>query len=283
MTISRRIQPYLPTFVLKNFYLRNLFLDEYVSLGFYYYIIALIYSIIVGPFDSFNKLLINGLFLTIICCLPKESKYLIYSFQGGLLGSIQGNAMSLLVFRNISIFFHISEFIFTGMSNPRSINGSSFLLDHSIAYWCAILFSWLEFFIEIFYFPYIKIGLISLIGVLFVIFGEIVRKVAIVQAAVNFTHQVASTKLPHHKLVTHGVYSYVRHPAYVGWFFYSIGMQLVLCNPISIIVYTYVIWNFFAERIECEERLLIEFFRDQYRQYQSNVPSGIPFVKGHQC
>ncbi|CEF64191.1 Protein-S-isoprenylcysteine O-methyltransferase [Strongyloides ratti] len=267
MLIARRIQPFLPIFILRNFYLRNLFLDENVSLGFYYYILTFIYSIIVGPFDTINKLLINVIILIILCYLPKELKHLIYSFQGGLLGTLQGNALILLlkninninveiflIYLNILIFFHISEFIFMGMSNPRSINGSSFLLDHSIAYWCAIIFSWIEFCLEIYFFSYIKVRWISIIGLVLVIFGEIIRKTAIIQAAISFTHQVANTKLPHHRLVTHGVYSFVRHPAYLGWFFYS-----------------------------CEERLLIEFFREQYRQYQSNVPSGIPFVKGYQC
>lgn len=229
------------------------------------------------------------------------------------MGTLQGNALILLlkninninveiflIYLNILIFFHISEFIFMGMSNPRSINGSSFLLDHSIAYWCAIIFSWIEFCVEIYFFSCkffffynfynkyllfidIKVRWISIIGLVLVIFGEIIRKTAIIQAAISFTHQVANTKLPHHRLVTHGVYSFVRHPAYLGWFFYSVGTQIILCNPVSLIIYTYVTWNFFAERIECEERLLIEFFREQYRQYQSNVPSGIPFVKGYQC
>lgn len=29
-----------------------------------------------------------------------------------------------------------------------------------------------------------------------------------------------------HKLVTNGVYNFMRHPSYVGWFYWSLGTQV---------------------------------------------------------
>lgn len=39
--------------------------------------------------------------------------------------------------------------------------------------------------------------------------------------------QVQFTKAETHQLVTHGVYSIVRHPSYVGWFWWSVGTQVI--------------------------------------------------------
>jgi len=50
-------------------------------------------------------------------------------------------------------------------------------------------------------------------------------------------------------LVDSGFYSFSRHPSYFGWFWWSIGTELLLCNPICFIFYTYASWNFFNDRI----------------------------------
>jgi protein-S-isoprenylcysteine O-methyltransferase len=46
--------------------------------------------------------------------------------------------------------------------------------------------------------------------------------------------------------------------------------------------YFYVTYRFFEDRIYDEERYLIEFFGRRYINYQSEVPSGIPFIHGYQ-
>lgn len=83
-----------------------------------------------------------------------------------------------------------------------------------------------------------------------------------------------------HKLVTHGIYAFARHPSYVGWFWWSIGTQFILLNPICILIYTVVSWKFFHDRIYCEEYTLLNFFRNDYKTYQDTVPTGLPFIKG---
>ena len=41
-------------------------------------------------------------------------------------------------------FFHFSEYMTTGMSNPQNLSWDSFLVNHSVQYWVAMLVSWLE-------------------------------------------------------------------------------------------------------------------------------------------
>ena len=63
------------------------------------------------------------------------------------------------------------------------------------------------------------------LGLLLVVFGEALRKAGILTARSNFTHVVQLTRRPGHTLVTHGVYAFVRHPGYLGWFIWSVSTQ----------------------------------------------------------
>ncbi|KAK6054885.1 isoprenylcysteine carboxyl methyltransferase family protein [Cooperia oncophora] len=176
--------------------------------------------------------------------------------------------------------FHYTEFFFTAISNRRSLQSDSFLLNHSVAYWIAALASWMEFFLEVYLAPFLKVQTISMLGVAACICGEIIRKLAMLHAGNGFTHRLALSKRPDHRLVTTGIYAFLRHPGYTGWFMWSIGTQLILCNPLCLCGYAYVSWHFFNERIYDEERDLINFFGQQYINYRRSVWVGVPFVKG---
>ena len=122
---------------------------------------------------------------------------------------------------------------------------------------------------------------VSIIGILVCVAGEIIRKAAMLTAGSNFDHLIRVTREDEHQLVTSGVYSLCRHPSYVGWFYWSVGTQLVLCNPFCCIAYALVSWRFFYERIFEEEMTLLHFFGEDYEYYQNAVPTGLPFIKGY--
>ena len=69
-----------------------------------------------------------------------------------------------------------------------------------------------------------------------------------------------------------------RHPGYVGWFVWSVSTQVLLGNIFCFFAYAWVSWRFFAGRIPHEEQMLIRFFGDDYLDYASRVPCGIPWV-----
>ncbi|XP_041063254.1 60S ribosomal protein L22 isoform X1 [Carcharodon carcharias] len=178
-------------------------------------------------------------------------------------------------------FFHYSEFLVTAVINPKSLSLDSFLLNHSVEYKLAAMSSWVEFTIEKLLFPGLKqITWLSFFGLLMVLVGESLRKAAMLTAGSNFNHIVQNEKAETHRLVTTGVYSWSRHPSYVGWFYWSIGTQVILCNPICIVGYTLASWRFFRERIEEEEMTLIQFFGEDYEQYKKRIPTRLPFIKG---
>lgn len=71
-----------------------------------------------------------------------------------------------------------------------------------------------------------QIRWLSVIGLLIIMVGEGLRKLAMLTARSNFNHLIQTYKEKGHVLVTHGIYAYMRHPSYVGWFIWTLGTQV---------------------------------------------------------
>ena len=211
------------------------------------------------------------------------SSVLGFLFGGGaVLSCYSYDSRFLGFYVMILTFFHLSEYVTTAIYNPNTVSLDSFLLNHSKEYSIAAIASWIEYSVELYLFPSLKsCWFIAVVGILLSVSGEALRKFAMFTAGSNFTHNVQFYKRHHHTLVTTGIYKFFRHPSYVGWFYWSMGTQLVLCNPICCLAYVIASWNFFKERIETEEELLIHFFGQEYLDYQKRVSSGLPFIKGY--
>lgn len=178
--------------------------------------------------------------------------------------------------------FHFGEYFVTSLTSPRTLRPESFLLYHSMAYVFATSTSLTEFFLESYYFPNSKrFNLISVCGLTLCIFGEIIRKLAMFTAGQNFSHTIMYEKRPDHFLVTHGLYSIFRHPSYAGWFYWAIGTQILLLNPVCFLLFTVMSHKFFKERISNEEETLIDFFGDEYKNYRMRVKLWMPI--GRPC
>lgn len=87
-------------------------------------------------------------------------------------------------------------------------------------------------------------------GAALVFGGQVVRTLAMATAAQSFTHFVSSSKKDDHVLVTHGIYSWSRHPSYVAFFYWAVGTQVLLANPVAAIGFARVLWTFFNSRIQ---------------------------------
>lgn len=173
--------------------------------------------------------------------------------------------------------FHFGEYFVTSLTNPSSLTTNSFLLEQSLAYVVAISTSFMEYVLELYFFPSSKkFNLISFIGLLMAIVGEIIRKLAMFTAGKNFTHLIAIERNPNHRLVTHGVYKYFRHPSYAGWFYWAVGTQLLMLNPLCSLLFAILSYKFFKDRITYEEGLLVRFFGDHYRSYRRRVGLWMP-------
>lgn len=196
--------------------------------------------------------------------------------------------------------FHFLEFYTTAAYNTPDAKVSSFLLTNGAQYRIAHSVAFFETIVTSFFFPGWQLKVHSLVatlvGIIMVLVGQVVRSTAMAQAGTNFNHQVQSKKNDGHELVTHGLYAYFRHPSYFGFFWWGIGTQLMIGNTVCTLGYAGVLWYFFMKRINRtfkfmlstqrshantdidEEKHLIHFFGKDYETYRANTRVWIPFI-----
>eukprot|EP01059_Diplonema_ambulator_P011721 TRINITY_DN21769_c0_g2_i1.p1 TRINITY_DN21769_c0_g2~~TRINITY_DN21769_c0_g2_i1.p1 ORF type:complete len:303 (+),score=33.62 TRINITY_DN21769_c0_g2_i1:47-955(+) len=183
--------------------------------------------------------------------------------------------------------FHQGEFSCVVFYRGREFSPNAFLLPGIGAareYNIAIATGIVEFLLESYLFPQSKelfgttVPLVS--GILMSLFA-VIRIVSMAQCGSNFSHIIEHSHRPSHTLVTTGLYRYLRHPSYFGWFWWSVTSQLTLLNPLCAVAYTLVSYQFFSSRIPYEEDVLAssEFFGTQYDDYRRKVSTGIPFIR----
>jgi protein-S-isoprenylcysteine O-methyltransferase len=177
--------------------------------------------------------------------------------------------------------FHLSEFFTTAIFNPTAVTANSFLVNHSTGYTAAALTSWTEFWIRFFLFPRWNSPFGAYLGLIVLAIGQTLRSLAMATAAQSFNHLIQLSKKDTHVLITHGIYSVLRHPSYVGFYYWSVSTQLVLGNFLHTILFIVVSWSFFNVRIPFEEESLCKLFPDEYPAYIARTWTGIPFIRTH--
>ncbi|XP_047982043.1 protein-S-isoprenylcysteine O-methyltransferase B-like [Salvia hispanica] len=185
----------------------------------------------------------------------------------------------LLQFFSAIFLFHGSEYLLAVFFHGKnSVTLGSLLISKN--YVVAMVGSLVEYLVEVYFFPGMKEHrFISNTGLALVVVGELMRKLAIITAGRSFTHFIRRSREQDHVLITHGVYKYIRHPSYCGFLIWSVGTQVMLCNPVCTLGFAAVVWRFFQLRIRYEEYFLTQIFGSRYVEYARRTTSGIPFVK----
>ncbi|GAW83743.1 protein-S-isoprenylcysteine O-methyltransferase [Plasmodium gonderi] len=130
--------------------------------------------------------------------------------------------------------------------------------------------------------------LVILLSLLISVLGMLLRVFALIHCSKNFSFYVQNTGClvyksikGKHKLVTSGLYKYMRHPSYTGWFYYALFLQLSLFNIFSFILCFFISWTYFYRTIKMEEKYLLECYGEEYRKYKEQTPNiYIPFMSG---
>ena len=78
-----------------------------------------------------------------------------------------------------------------------------------------------------------------------------------------------------HKLVTTGPYQWVRHPMYTAIFLWALGASLITSNWF-IFLFPLAFALFFILRVPNEEKMMIETFGDEYREYMKRTGRFLP-------
>jgi protein-S-isoprenylcysteine O-methyltransferase Ste14 len=81
-----------------------------------------------------------------------------------------------------------------------------------------------------------------------------------------------------HKLVTDGIYAYVRHPMYTSFLLSAVAQALLLPNIIAGPVGLIAFGVLFFTRIDREEAMMTETFGESYRDYMRRTARIVPGI-----
>lgn len=166
------------------------------------------------------------------------------------------------------------EFLTTAYYNTAEVDDDSFILTDRDLH-LVVVASVVETVTVHYFFNYLTYSLN--VGVLVVVVGQGCRTLAMATAGESFNHYVQREHTEKHKLVTSGIYRFLRHPSYFGYFWWYVGMQIILGNWVMAAVGTYKLHGFFKARIQYEEEFLGSFFPD-YSKYAAATRVLIPGI-----
>ena len=93
----------------------------------------------------------------------------------------------------------------------------------------------------------------------------------------NWTHAAEYQIKKNHELVTTGIYSYIRHPIYTGFFLMIVGAELIVGSYLFFLFFVGLIFiHLFQARKE--EKILLEKFGMRYRIYMKKTKMFIPYL-----
>ncbi|MHA1935120.1 MAG: methyltransferase family protein [Candidatus Thorarchaeota archaeon] len=121
------------------------------------------------------------------------------------------------------------------------------------------------------------VGLIGLVALIIGGVGVTKARLDLRKAGMTITGSAKLEAVEDHKLLTEGIYKHIRHPMYLAALFQRSGIAMI---------FTSVIGGFFVPlimvimlfRIPIEEKMLVEAFGEEYKEYQKRTKKLIPFL-----
>jgi len=120
-----------------------------------------------------------------------------------------------------------------------------------------------------------QFDLLESLGLLVVLAGFSIRNIARKTLGNYFLNGIKF--LRKHELVKHGIYRYIRHPIYLGAILLNLGIILLFSSPLGFLVMLGYI-PCVLYRIQLEEKMLIERFGKEYRDYMKKTKKIIPMI-----
>jgi protein-S-isoprenylcysteine O-methyltransferase Ste14 len=79
-----------------------------------------------------------------------------------------------------------------------------------------------------------------------------------------------------HKLITNGIFGYIRHPMYASQWIWVIAQPLLLQNWLAGFLNMLVFVVFYYLRVGVEEKMMLDTFGNEYREYMNKTGAIIP-------
>lgn len=115
----------------------------------------------------------------------------------------------------------------------------------------------------------------TILGITAVAIGTMFRYLGVKTLGKHFSTHVEVRD--DHVLIDSGVYRYIRHPAYAGVIFFSLGSALILQSFYSLLFTAFVFWPLIGIRIVIEEQELSRELR-HYADYMKRSKRLVPYV-----
>ena len=122
----------------------------------------------------------------------------------------------------------------------------------------------------------LPVAISHILAIIFLVSGLCIRWASIITLGRMFTTNVAVQN--NHKLVSRGLYAYVRHPSYAGLLLEFIGLGFFFAHVVSLIVLLVPITVALIIRIKSEEAVLIKALGTSYVEYASKTKRLIPGI-----
>jgi protein-S-isoprenylcysteine O-methyltransferase len=114
------------------------------------------------------------------------------------------------------------------------------------------------------------------IGMALVVIGFIIRIFSILTLKQYFTYSVA--KVENQKVISTGLYKFIRHPGYLGQFIIFMGISISISNWLSILLMMIPITLGYLYRIKVEEKFMTDQLGEDYKNYQDRTKRIIPML-----
>lgn len=118
---------------------------------------------------------------------------------------------------------------------------------------------------------------ISLVGAALLVIALVVLRRAYADLGANWSPRI--DVLRDHELVTYGVYGHVRHPIYVGMWFWAAAQPLLIHNWIAGLAFLAALLPSYLLRAPQEERALVTRFGRTYLDYMAKTPGLLPRLR----
>jgi protein-S-isoprenylcysteine O-methyltransferase Ste14 len=82
-----------------------------------------------------------------------------------------------------------------------------------------------------------------------------------------------------HKLITNGIFGYIRHPMYASQWIWVIAQPLLLQNWVAGFLNLFVFIVFYALRVRAEEKMMLDTFGNEYLEYMNKTGAVLPKIK----
>jgi len=125
------------------------------------------------------------------------------------------------------------------------------------------------------YFPAIT-GVLLLAGLVMQLMGAVILPASRLQIGRFGGAKIAIEE--DHRLVTNGMYRYIRNPQYLGMTLLLFGYALSLGGPIVGSITAIGLLGIMHSRIKVEEELLLSTFGDEYREYMKRTWRLVPHI-----